>query len=124
MRTLSRSAMVVLLALALAGCQRVNYDKSYSLRGFEFDHATFSAPRYTQKIAISVSPTSQPVCAYVVKSSDREALETILNQRRIPPASMVLASRESREKAEEYSFEGTIPNGTEYTVLVYNAGKQ
>jgi hypothetical protein len=120
MRAKSLWLALVLAALPLAGgCQRLNFEKDEDLKVVQAKRFTFDAPRYDQKVMVTVTPSDGPVCAYLIKTEDYEKLELALNRYPTPvPQSLVLEKKEPKEK-DSYSFEATVPARTEYALVLY-----
>jgi hypothetical protein len=113
----------LLAALLLAGgCQRLNFERSVELNALATHVFEFDPPRYEQKVAVTVTPVEGPVSAYLVKASEVKAVEKALNDNKDLPA--VLASKESKEKAEEYTLEATVPAKTAYALVLYPTKKR
>jgi len=110
-------AAAALLALA-AGCQRLNFSKTYDLGPLEVKELEFDAPAYAQRLTVTVTPTSSGVSAYLMKAADKDAVDRALQGDKEPAASLLLASRVSKGAAETYSFEATVPAKTAYTLLI------
>jgi hypothetical protein len=106
------------LALLAAGCQRLNFDETFTVDAQGAVARGFTAPRYAQKVTVTVTPTGGPVSAYLVKDPDGKYVDT-LNAHNKPPADEVIGSKESLDKAETYSFEANVPAKTAYTLVVY-----
>src|SRR5437773_15843 len=122
-----RTRLLVVLVLPLAflagvGCQRVRYENTYTLNPHDSQELTLDAPAYSQRVTVTIVPTSGPVSAYLVKSADLLAVKAKLDAEKEPDASLLLGSRVSKDRAEEYTFEATVPAKTEYTLIV-KAGK-
>jgi hypothetical protein len=71
----------------------------------------FDAPRYEQKVNVQVSSPGAPISVYLVKAADGDA--AVKAAARKGPD--VLASQ---EKAENISFDGTIPAKTAFGVVL------
>jgi hypothetical protein len=105
--------------LALAGCQKVNYEKSLSLTPDEVQLIDFDGPRGEQKITVTISSAGAPVNAYLVRKEDAQtAKECVLNGK--PPPKPF----DSKEKAEEITLNATIPPQTGYTLVLSPVGKK
>lgn len=115
--------LVAGLLSVTAGCQRLNYQKTFTLTPLIVQQIDFSEPAYAQKLAVTIQPTTGSVSAYLVKSADAERVERALQSDKEPPASLLLASRVSRGAAEEYTFEATVPAKTAYTLLLKGGSK-
>lgn len=118
----------VLLALAvglaaLSGCQKLTYEKTYTIPGGETEEFTIDAPRYDQKVTVSVSPSKGPVSAWLVKASGLEKARQAVQRKKEPPEELVLGKQLSTTKAD-LSFEATVPAKTEYSLLMKNAGSE
>jgi hypothetical protein len=124
MRKAGWVALLVGAVLApAAGCQRLNYHKTFSLGPLVVQELEFSAPAYAQKVTVTITPTSAGVSAYLVKASDMEAVGRSLQVDKEPAASLLLGSRVSKGQPETYSFEATVPAKTEYALLLKNSAK-
>lgn len=116
---------VVCCLVLLAGCQRLNFESTYKVGPGEVKPLEFDPPRYAQKLSVTVTPTAAPVSAYVVKKGDVDAVEKALYAQKEPSASLLLGSRvSSGTEAETYSFDASVPPGTEYSLLLSNQSRK
>ncbi len=125
MRT--RFSLLALLAalLAATGCQKLNYSKTVSVpMAVVREGIIFSPPAYEQKVTVTIEPQSAAVSAYLIKSSNQEAVEKFLDTNKEVPADLLLGSKVSKgDNPETYSFEATVPAKIEY-VLLLKGGKK
>jgi hypothetical protein len=112
------ACLLVLGVCALGGCQRINFEKETDIDPGGTKAWDFTAPQYEQKVLVTINPTGGAVSAYLCKEDDRPRVEMALMANKAPPASVVLGGRESKDKAESYSFEATIPAKTPYSLVV------
>jgi hypothetical protein len=119
MRPFARRSALLLALLALAGgCQRLHHEQTLSLGMAESQSIPVDAPRYNQQVAVTVTPTGGPVSAYLVKTDEVDRVITLLDGGKAPPADAVFASKESKDRPEEYVLEGTVPANTAFSVLL------
>jgi hypothetical protein len=97
----------------LAGCQRLNYEKTLKVSPGEYPVIDFDAPRSEQKVTVQVTSPGVPISAYLVKESDKTAANEALDRAKAPAALLG-----SKEKAEDIQFEATVPARTGYTLLL------
>ncbi len=117
MRRTARLFLCASLPLLLvAGCQPLNYETTYTIPAVGSQSTAFAAPRYAQKIKVTVTAQDGPVDTYVVKDPDGKYGENAPLGK--PPAESVIASKTST-KAEEYTLEATVPAKTAYAILLY-----
>lgn len=112
------AALLVGVALAATGCQRLNYSKKFKLGPVAVQPIHFGAPAYEQKVKVTIAASGAAVSAYLVKSDDAPKVELALNGSKEPAASLLLGSRVSRGNPETYSFEATAPAKVPYTLLL------
>jgi hypothetical protein len=125
MRVTSLRLALLLAALILAGgCQRLNFEQTKDLAPVTAEWYDFDPPRYDQKVLVTVTPSDGPVSAYLVRSDDLEKVQRALDRKETPPASQVIASKEGKDKAEELTFEATVPAKTPYALLLYATKKR
>ena len=101
-----------LLVVTAAGCQRVNYEKTYTIEPGEMKSILFDAPRYGQEVTVQVSSPGAPVSVYLVKAADEDAAHRAASR---GGGSDVLAGK---EKAEDISLKATVPAKTAYAVVL------
>jgi hypothetical protein len=116
MRWLARTPCLLLLALLAAGCQRLNYDETVTIPTHSVKAVLFSAPKYAQKVTVTITPKGGAVNAYLVKDPDGKYEDP--NPTSKPKADEILAEKET-DKAEAFTFEANIPAKTAYTLLLY-----
>ena len=116
----TKGTMLLLAALlvGLAGCQKLNYSKTFTLGPGNMEDLHFDPPAYNQRVTVTIAPTNGAVSAYLVKESDFDKVSASLKRNAEPAASLVLGSRVSRGVAEEYSFEASVPAKTEYALVI------
>jgi hypothetical protein len=115
-----RRTSLVALGLALlllGGCQPVNFEQTYDLNPVQnlAKGAGFQAPRYEQKVKVTITPSEAGLSAYLIKDPDLKLADN--PPERVPP-DLILASKVGAGK-EEFTLEATVPAKTPYTVLLY-----
>jgi hypothetical protein len=100
-----------LFVAAATGCQRVHYEKTYTLEPGLKQSIVFDAPRFGQKVTVQVSSPGAPVSVYLVKAADGDAAIKAAERN----GAEVLARQ---EKSEDVSFEATVPAKTAYAVVL------
>jgi predicted component of type VI protein secretion system len=111
--------LLLVLLLPLAGCQRLNFEKTYTVEPTAFQQIELSPPRYQQKLTVEVKSPDSPVSVYVIKLADKDRAEQALYKDKAPEGALA-----SKEKSENVTVETTIPAGTEVAVLIKNVGKK
>jgi hypothetical protein len=102
----------------LAGCQRLDYEKTFAMEAGDVQMCPVDAPRSEQKVMVTVTSTATPVDVYVVLEKDQEdAVKAIHDYKK--PANP-LASAAKTTKAE---LETTVPAKTPYVVILSGAVK-
>lgn len=116
-----RLVLAVCLCFAgIAGCQKVNQEKTVSLTAGAVEAPIIlSAPRGEQKIRVSVA-SADPIDVDVVLEANRSAINETLLMGKRPAADKVVASK---LKAKTDTISATIPAGKEYAVLISGATK-
>jgi hypothetical protein len=111
----SRAYLLPLFAvpLVLAGCQRLNDERTVQLDPSEVHRIGYSAPRYSQKVTIQVSSPGVPVSAYLVREQDEQAAKEQMENRKAPADPLA-----AKDNAEEFTLEATVPSGTGYVLLL------
>jgi hypothetical protein len=106
--------------LVASGCQKLNLERTVNVpMGLVGDALIFDPPTYKQKVTVTITPESGSVSAYLIKSDQKDAVESALFNDKSPPSDAVLGSRVSTgEGAEEYSFDATVPAKQGYTLLL------
>ena len=105
--------------LLLAGCQRLNYEKTHDVPVMEPKTIAFDPPRYEQKVTVQVSSAGAPVSVYLVRESDLEAATKQITADKAPASPLA-----SKENAEEITLEATVPAKTGYALLIRAVKKQ
>jgi hypothetical protein len=118
MRDKARLLACLLVLAAAGGCQRLNYEKEYEMGPKETRSFILTAPQYDQKVLVTISPTGGPVSAYVCKEDDQARVEQALMADKTPPPSAYFNGKISKDRAESYDFEATIPKNTPYAVVL------
>jgi hypothetical protein len=113
-----RALAVAAVLVPMAGCQRLNYAKKFTLGPMAVQQIDFTAPAYEQKVKVTITPTSGGVSGYLMKADDAMAVERSLQAGKEPAASLLLGSRVSQGSAETYSFEATVPAKVAYALLL------
>jgi hypothetical protein len=118
MRTRLSVLFVLAGLLMTAGCQRLNYDKSFSLQPMSTQQIDFDPPSYSQKLSVSITPDKAGVSAYLIKTADKAAVLKVLDAEKEPEASQLLASKVSKGAAETYTLDASVPAKTGYTLIL------
>src|SRR5262245_36043177 len=85
------AAAVLLLA---TGCQKLNFSTTVKDVGpREARQLKFDAPAYAQSVRATIDPEKCSVSAYLVKASDADEVEKILDSNREPDSRLVLAGK-------------------------------
>jgi hypothetical protein len=121
-RTLFVAATLGLVALA--GCQKLSHEKTYKMEGHSTFPIEFDAPRYAQKLTVTVKPTRGPVSAYLCKMEDKKKVEDALMADKEPAAEVVLGSAKGKGADEEITLEGTVPKQTEFVLVLFNSANK
>ncbi len=113
MRRLPLLALALALA-ALAGCQRLNYKKTFNLDIGESPEAEFGidGPAREQKITVQVT-ADEPVKVYVFLEEDAQAARDAIDKFNKPAQALA-----GKENEKEVSLEATIPAKKGYFVYV------
>lgn len=108
---------VALALLTLLGCQRLNYEQTYSLdEGVAYQTAKFDAPRGDQRLTVTATSTKEPVNVFIVLAEDEnEGIRAV--SRRTNPKKVL----GGQENAKEISFDATIPAKKEFILFVCTA---
>jgi len=110
-------AAVALVLLLLAGCQRLNYEKTVNLdSSTTYQTATFDGPRGDQKVTVTATSTKEPVNVFLILTDDLKEGERAALNRILPKKALG-----GQEGAKEISFEVTVPAKKEFTVFVGEA---
>jgi hypothetical protein len=117
----SRFLVLLALGLAVAGCQRVNQQKTEKLGpGDVVAPFIVDAPSRNQEVTVTVSPNGAAVDVYIVLEKDRAAAEQALQERQAPKD--VLAGKQKVDK--ETTLTATVPAKNAYAVLLGNTTKE
>ena len=106
-------AAVALPLLILAGCQRLNYERDFTLDASTSQTFTIAAPRGDQKLTVTATSSKEPIIVFVVLAEDKAAGDAAAANRIQPKKALG-----GQENAKEISFEATIPSGKEFIVYV------
>jgi hypothetical protein len=110
-----RPTAILALLLAVAGCQRLNDERTVPLGPSQVHAVLYDAPRSDQKVSVTVSSPGAPVDAYLVLEKERQAVQDGLDRGQRPATAKVLAGK---EKVEEASLEATVPAKSAFAVLL------
>jgi hypothetical protein len=114
------AALAALLA-GLAGCQKLNYEKTITVAPAEVQAILVDAPSGEQKLTVDINPNGVAVDVYVVLEDKHEAVkQKLLGGGKPDPADI----RGGQEKLEGGKVEATIPAGKGFAVLIGNARKK
>jgi hypothetical protein len=123
MRVRTLLVAVALGLAALSGCQKLSHEQTLSLDAHSSKALEFGAPRYNQKVTVTVKPTSGPVSAYLCTLDNKQQVEDALMRDKEPDAATVLGSAKGQGTDAEITFEATVPKQTEFALVVNNPGK-
>jgi hypothetical protein len=123
MRPFAWPPVLLALLLVAGGCQPLNEKHSFSMRMADVKQLDVPAPRYNQQVSVTVTPTGGPVSAYLVKTSEAERLNTMLDGGKPPPEGSVFAGKESKDQPEEYTLLASIPANTPYSLVLRTHSK-
>lgn len=114
-----RIVPVVVALLLLAGCQRLNEQRTVDLKFGTNHRLDFTGPSYKQKIEVTVTPKDAPVSVYLIKSEDVEKVEDAVNRKKEPPKDSVLDGKtvSEKDKAESYTLTAEVPAKTPYSLF-------
>jgi hypothetical protein len=115
------TAVGVLAALLLAGCQRAIYDKAIPLDLGGVHEVEVSAPSGEQKAVVEFNSPGVPVDVWVTLAENKQPVKNKVQVRMRPNDSEVLGGK---EKSESGTFEVTVPAGKEYFVVLGGAKKK
>ena len=104
------------LALLPVGCQRLSFEKTYSLGSTHYWTAAFDAPRGEQKVTVTASSTKEPVNVFLILEEDLTEGEQAALNRVIPKKALG-----GQESAKEISFEVTVPAKKSFVVFIGEA---
>lgn len=105
--------MLALFAVSPVACQRLNDERTLTLPAGGIQTIEYSAPRYAQKLTISVNSPGAPVSVYLVKQEESETARNRMDASKAPDAPMA-----GKENAEEINLEAIVPATTAYTLLI------
>jgi hypothetical protein len=99
------------------GCQRLDYDKTLTIKPGELQKIYIDPPGRDQKLTVEVSivPPGAPVGAWVVLDENLDAVVGDLKNGLPPGEGKVLAGKERIESA---TLETVIPAGKNFAVLL------
>lgn len=107
------SWLSIVLAALPFGCQRLNYEKTFTVQATAVQAIEFSAPNYAQKLTVNVASPGAPVTVYVVKQEDGTAAQNRMDAGKAPENALA-----GKEQAEEIILETTVPAKTGYMLLI------
>jgi hypothetical protein len=102
--------------IVLTGCQRVNFEKTATVEPHAVQKYTLDAPRSDQQVTVTISSPGVPVSAYLISEADAVTTENCILNNKTPPKVF-----DSKEEAEEFTLNATIPAGTEYALMLTSA---
>jgi hypothetical protein len=114
MSRLSRTLALPACALLLAGCTRLDFERTYDLEGRMTQEIAWDAPKYEQKLTVTVS-AEEPVSVYLVKEDDKEKAKQALSADKEPEGALA-----SNVDAKEVTLQATVPAKTAAAVLIRN----
>jgi hypothetical protein len=113
--------MATLLTLGLvAGCQKLNEERTLLLEAGDVKSVAFDGPRSKQAVTVTVSVSGSPVDAYVIAESDVQATQNSLSSNKAPAQSFGGKQKISGEQ----TIEASIPAKTSFAIIVGNCSKK
>jgi len=124
----SLSMLAVVLLLAAAGCQKLNYSETAEVKPGQVWTKGFTAPAYDQEVKVMIEPADCSVSAYLATDANQEAARDFLERSALgkaPDAKMVLGGKTFKpsDSKQDYDFTVTVPARTGFWLLI-NGGKQ
>jgi hypothetical protein len=114
MKTRSCLSWALLAALfLLAGCQRLDLEKTLHVAVGEVHRVYIDPPRSDQKVTARINSPGAPVSAYLVLESDSEAAQKKMMDHQAPAAPLA-----GKDKAEDITLEATVPAKKGYALLL------
>ncbi|HTU17581.1 MAG TPA: hypothetical protein VMG10_05910 [Gemmataceae bacterium] len=105
--------LAAMLPPLLAGCQRLNDERTFTIPPLAIQLIEYSEPRYQQKVTIHISSPGAPVTAYLVPAKDKDEAQKQMDNNKAPAAPLA-----GKEKAEEITLEATVPAKTAFVLMV------
>ena len=122
-----RKCLLVLavVVLGMTGCQKLRFEQTVEVRQMSTHRLDFDPPAYKQEVRADIQPEDVSVRAYLVKTSDADAIETALSRNKEPAASLLLGGKtfKPNDSRQDFTLEATIPAKTPYS-LIFNGGKK
>jgi hypothetical protein len=114
MKTRSRRSWALLAGmLLLAGCQRLNEERTLHVTVGAVHQIDISPPRFEQKVTARISSPGAPVSAYLVRQADSEAAKNRMMENKAPATPLA-----GKDKAEDITLEATVPAKTGFVLLL------
>ena len=112
-------SVVAFALLTVAGCQRLNVEKTVDVDPAEIKGTVIDGPKSEQKIKVEFNSTASPINVHVVLGKDdSKVIEELFK-----PAPK-LDIRGKAEKSQSGTVEATIPAGQDYGVYLSGAKKK
>jgi hypothetical protein len=115
MRRSAKWSLALLLLAALAGCQKVNVEKTWTIEAGGLQELTIDAPNSDQKVKVVATSTESPISVYVILDKDEQAARKSLEHQNDPDKALLLGTA---PKAKEVTVEATVPAKNGYRVIV------
>jgi hypothetical protein len=114
-------AALSLALLVVAGCQRLNLEKTVEVTPTEVKIITIDGPTKEQKVNVDFTTTDAEVNVYVCLDEDKKAVEEhVVNNRTIDENKLLAKSLLKKSG----TLEVTIPARKDFVVLVGSTGKK
>jgi hypothetical protein len=123
MRALKGAGLsLVALVLLLAGCQRLNEDRTVDLEPQSIKYVSVDPPRSQQQVTVLVSSPGVPVDVHLVAEGEKDAaMKSLELGKRLESSKLLTAAQLNVESA---TLEATVPARTGFTVLLSGARKK
>jgi hypothetical protein len=120
---MSRRFCLPAVLVLMAGCAKLDAEKSATLEGGSYKAFSIEPPKSEQKVSVAVTSTGAPIDAYLVLEGDSNAAlkvaEDIMRGNKLP-ASVV----DSKQKITEGTLSATVPAKKGYSILLLNSSSK
>jgi hypothetical protein len=101
----------------LAGCQPLNYEKTYTLAPGGSEMVRSDPPKYDQKVTVTATAGEDPLNLYLTLEEDAAAVDAALKSGK-PPKNFLAG----KDREPNPSVEAKVPAGKSFAVVLSNAG--